>query len=68
MRFFGFLPTNLHHAYEAIFGEVTEDESKIQVCYSLSVGTTEKIKRLAAEAGISASAYIDRLVQERIAE
>ena len=54
--------------YEAIFGEVTEDESKIQVCYSLSVGTTEKIKRLAAEAGISASAYIDRLVQERIAE
>ena len=49
--------------YEAIFGEVAEDDSRMQVCYSLSVSTVEVIKRKAAEAGISASAYIDELVK-----
>ena len=48
--------------YEAIFGAVTEDESRVQVCYSLSVATVEIIKRKAAELGISASAYIEQLV------
>lgn len=49
--------------YEAIFGTVTEDESRVQVCYSLSAATVETIKRKAAELGISASAYIDQLVK-----
>ena len=49
--------------YESIFGEVTEDESKIQVCYSLSVATVETIKRRAAEAAVSASEYIERLIK-----
>jgi len=49
--------------YESIFGEVTEDESKIQVCYSLSAATVETIKRRAAEAAISASEYIERLAK-----
>lgn len=48
--------------FEAIFGAVAEDESRVQVCYSLSAATVETIKRKAAELGISASAYIDRLV------
>lgn len=48
--------------YEAIFGEVTEDGSRVQVCYSLAASTIETIKRRAAELGISASEYIDRLV------
>lgn len=48
--------------YEDIFGAVTEDESRVQVCYSLSVAAVETIKRRAAELGISASAYIDKLV------
>jgi len=48
--------------YEAIFGAVAEDESRVQVCYSLSAATVETIKRKAAELGISASAYIDGLV------
>jgi hypothetical protein len=48
--------------YEAIFGEVTEDGSKLQVCYSLSAAAVEIIKRRAAEAGISASAYIESLL------
>lgn len=48
--------------YEAIFGAVAEDESRMQVCYSLSTATVETIKRRAAERGISASAYIDFLI------
>ena len=49
--------------YEAIFGAVTEDESRVQVCYSLSAATVETIKRRAAELGISASAYIEQLIK-----
>ena len=49
--------------YEEIFGAVTEDESRVQVCYSLSAATVEAIKRKAAELGISASAYIELLVK-----
>ena len=48
--------------FEAICGAVTEDGSRVQVCYSLAADTAETIKRRAAELGISASAYIDRLV------
>lgn len=48
--------------YEEIFGAVTEDESRVQVCYSLAASTVETIKRRAAEGGISASEYIDKLV------
>lgn len=50
--------------FEAIFGAVSEDDSRIQVCYSLSAATVETIKRKAAELGISASAYIDKIVAE----
>lgn len=48
--------------FEAIFGAVSEDDSRIQVCYSLSAATVETIKRKAAELGISASAYIDKII------
>lgn len=48
--------------YEAIFGAVVEDDSRVQVCYSLSAAAAETVKRRAAELGISASAYIERLV------
>ena len=49
--------------YEAIFGQVTEDDSRLQVCYSLSAATVETIKRRASELGISASAYIETLIK-----
>lgn len=49
--------------FESIFGAVAEDESRVQVCCSLSAATVETIKRKAAELGISASAYIDQLVK-----
>lgn len=51
--------------YEAIFGEITEDDSKVQVCYSLAVSTVETIKRRAAELGITASAYLDQLISQQ---
>lgn len=49
--------------YEAIFGEVVEDESKATVCYNLSIAAAETVKRRAAELGISASAYIESLIK-----
>lgn len=48
--------------YEAIFGEVVEDESRVTVTYSISAATAETIRRRAAELGISASALIESLV------
>lgn len=51
--------------YEEIFGKVTEDESRVQVCYSLSAAAVETIKRRAAELGISASAYVERCVLDK---
>lgn len=49
--------------YEAIFGEVVEDDSRVQVCYSLSAQAAETVKRRAAELGISASAYVESLIK-----
>ena len=49
--------------YEAIFGEVVEDDSRVQVCYSLSAQAAETVKRRAAEMGISASAYVESLIK-----
>lgn len=49
--------------FEEIFGAVAEDESRVQVCYSISAAAAETIKRRAAEAGISASAYIESLIK-----
>lgn len=51
--------------YEAIFGEVAEDSSRVQVCYSLSAATVETIKRRASELGISAGEVIDKLVSAK---
>lgn len=45
--------------YEAIFGEISEDESRTVITLSLSAGAVEKAKRLAAQAGVSLSAYIE---------
>lgn len=48
--------------YEEIFGIVVEDDSRVQVHLSLSAAAVETIKRRAAAAGISASAYIESLL------
>ena len=48
--------------YEEIFGAVAEDDSRTVVTMSLSVGTLEKAKRAAAQAGMSLSAYVESLI------
>lgn len=48
--------------YEEIFGEVVEDDSRMTVTLSLSVGAVERAKRAAAQAGISLSGYIENLL------
>lgn len=49
--------------YEAIFGEVTEDdESRGMLTLSLSTMSIEKAKRAAAKNGMSVSAYVESLI------
>lgn len=50
-------------AYERIFGEVTEDESKVTVTYRLSVSAVKTVKRRAAEAGVGISEYLESLIR-----
>lgn len=49
--------------YEEIFGEVSEDGRRTVIALSLSVGALERAKRVAAQAGISLSGYIESLIQ-----
>lgn len=44
--------------YEAIFGEVSEDGTKTQLCISCTAAELELIKRKAAAAGLSVSAFV----------
>lgn len=46
-------------AYESVFGEVTEDDSKKVFPATLSVSLLERVKRLASQKGISASSVIE---------
>ena len=49
--------------YEAIFGEVVEDDSKVVVTYRLSSSAVETVKRRAAESGIGISEYLESLIK-----
>lgn len=44
--------------YEKIFGEVSEDDSRVSLNLSLTAAEAEIIKRNAAQAGMTVSAYI----------
>lgn len=48
--------------YEAIFGEVADDDNRVAVTLSLSASAVEKAKRAAAQQGIGLSAYIEGLI------
>lgn len=50
--------------YEKIFGAVDESGGKKVISLSLPEGTVEMIKRGAAEAGLSMSDYVAKLVSE----
>jgi hypothetical protein len=45
--------------YEGIFGEVAEDDTKVLTAFSLTKTVIEKIKREAAEKGMSMSAVVE---------
>ena len=48
--------------YEAIFGEVADDESRTQLCLSVSTRAAETMRRKAQEAGMTVSAYVESLL------
>ena len=48
--------------YEAIFGEVAENDTKVTTTLSLSVSALERAKRAAAQSSMSLSAYIESLL------
>lgn len=50
--------------YEAIFGEIVEDDTKQIVTLSLSASNYKKAKRAAEFAGINVSALIDNLLEQ----
>jgi len=49
--------------YEEIFGEVEEDDSKVLISAYIRKDAAEKLKRQAAEAGMSQSEYIQNLIK-----
>ena len=49
-------------AYEDMFGEVTDDASRVTVTLSLSVSAVERAKRAASQAGTNLSAYIEHMI------
>ena len=48
--------------YEAVFGEVSEDGGKTVLSLSVSSAASDTARRNAAQAGITLSAYIERLI------
>ncbi len=48
--------------YEAIFGEIVEDESRATITISMSAATIERAKRSAVKLNMSLSAYIESLI------
>lgn len=48
--------------YEAIFGEIQEDDTVITIALTQKVATVEKAKRVAAQRGTTLSAYIADLI------
>lgn len=52
--------------YEKIFGEVSEDETKVQTLLRLSPEIADFIKRESVDRRMSASEYIERLVKKEM--
>ena len=48
--------------YEAIFGEVVEDESHVSAIINISAAALERAKRAAIQKDIGLSAYIESLI------
>lgn len=50
--------------YENIFGEVSEDESKVKVTFYISGASADKLRKNADKAGLSLSEYLDKIITE----
>ena len=50
--------------YEEIFGEIEEDDSRVSLNISVTAAEAEIIKRNAAKAGMTVSAYIAMMCAE----
>lgn len=50
------------HAYEAIFGEVAEDDSRVPLFITVSKTAADKARREAARLGVLPAAYIEGLI------
>lgn len=50
--------------YEAIFGEVVEDDTKTMVAIYIQSSKAEQYKRAAAQAGMSLTAYLESLLNK----
>lgn len=50
--------------YEAIFGEVSEDAEDVVISAKLPAAVDAKLRRMAAESGISITAMITRLIEQ----
>lgn len=48
--------------YEAIFGSVVEDDSRVNATFSLAKSTLERARRKSAADGVSLSMYIESLI------
>lgn len=53
-------------AYETEFGEVTEDDSQVTITLSMRADTVEALRRTAAKAGQSLSAYVERVLRPAV--
>lgn len=51
--------------YEAEFGEVAEDDSKVAVSLSISSSVYESVKREAAKLGVTISSYVESKLSEQ---
>ena len=49
--------------YDAIFGEVAEDEGRTSITISISAGKVETARRAASQSGMSLSGYLESLFQ-----
>ncbi|MBC8537279.1 hypothetical protein [Feifania hominis] len=49
--------------YEAIFGEVSEDNGKTAITINITVSKAETARRAASQAGMSLSGYIESLIK-----
>ena len=52
--------------YDALFGEIAEDETLELVAYRIKKSNAERVRRAMSETGKSGGAIIDKLIEEKL--